>query len=244
MHGDYASIDGFTTDSPLHRYEGGQVPACVNCHEEVTLGEDGIEMHQMHGERLSCQVCHSVSYTSCDGCHVQVNEDNGNPYFSTEGSYLTFFIGKNPLKSEERPYDYVPVRHIPVSPTSYAYYTGSEMANFGALPTWAYATPHNIQRETPQNESCDACHGNPTIFLTADKVAEGELELNQIVIVDEIPLPVAELLAAIPAQPEDHAAFAASLCVSCHQSGGDIPLLPEDHAGYAETSCSTCHPAP
>ena len=37
------------------------------------------------------------------------------------------------------------------------------------------------------NVSCEACHGNAEIFLTADKVAESELTANQGVIIKEIP---------------------------------------------------------
>ena len=61
------------------------------------------------------------------------------------------------------------------------------MPAFDSQPTWRYATPHNIQRLTPQTESCNNCHGNPDIFLTIDKVAPEELEANQAVIVEEIP---------------------------------------------------------
>ena len=58
---------------------------------------------------------------------------------------------------------------------------------FDDQPTWRYATPHNIQRVTPQTGNCNNCHGNPDIFLTADKVAPEELSANHAVIVEEIP---------------------------------------------------------
>ncbi len=61
------------------------------------------------------------------------------------------------------------------------------MPNFSALPTWKHATPHTIQRITPQNESCNACHGNAEVFLTANDVAPEELGANRRVIVEEIP---------------------------------------------------------
>ncbi len=241
MHGDYASIDGFTTETPDHRYSGGEAPACTTCHVQVGAPDDPIQMHTQHGDKLSCQVCHSVTYTSCDGCHVQKSEETGNPYFYTEGTYKTFMIGRNPLQSEERPYEFVPVRHIPVAPTSYSYYTGNELANFDALPTWAYATPHNIQLQTPQNASCDACHGNPEIFLTADKVQESELVANANVIVENIPFAVTEMLGDADPQPADHVDYTAQVCVACHTAGGDIPLMPENHSGYSGESCETCH---
>jgi len=147
-------------------------------------------MHQAHGGDLSCQVCHSIAYTSCDGCHVEISAKTGNPFFETENSYQAFLIGKNPLKSFERPYEYVPVRHVPLAPTSFQYYGEDLLPNIGALETWKYTTPHNIQRETPQAETCNSCHGNPAVFLTADKVAADELSANEAVIIELVPAPI------------------------------------------------------
>ena len=59
------------------------------------------------------------------------------------------------------------------------FYGENLLSNFDALPTWVYSTPHNIQRNTPQNASCEACHANPEIFLTADKVQAVEQNANQ-----------------------------------------------------------------
>jgi thiosulfate/3-mercaptopyruvate sulfurtransferase len=81
----------------------------------------------------------------------------------------------------------VTLRHIPVDKDAYDFYGENLLPNFDALPTWAYTTPHNIQRNTPQTASCNSCHGNPDIFLTADKVAEEELQANQSVIIEEVP---------------------------------------------------------
>ncbi len=170
-----------------HRYSGVQTPRCETCHVTVALGQDGIEMHEQHSGDLSCQVCHSIPYSSCDGCHVAISEKTGNPYYATDASYLSFAIGKNPLRSYDRPYEYVTLRHIPVAKDSYIYYGDDLLKNYDVLPTWAYTTPHNIQRETPQTESCEACHENPDLFLTADKVAPDELQANLPVIVHEIP---------------------------------------------------------
>ena len=193
---------------------------------------------------MSCQVCHSVTYTSCDGCHVAVSETSGNPYFETEATYLTFLIGRNPIQSEDRPYKYVPVRHVPSSPTSYEYYGENLLTNFDALPTWVYSTPHNIQRNTPQNESCEACHANPAIFLTADKVQTTELNANQNVIVNTVP-PAVELFLAAMSQPAEHAELATDSCVACHETGiRNSPVYPESHIGFANESCSGCHKLP
>ncbi len=185
----HAGPEGAQIPPPDHRYAGVQSPRCETCHAVVSTGQDGILMHQMHGNTLSCQVCHSISYTSCDGCHVAVSEQTDNPFFETEGSYLTFLIGRNPLKSYERPYEYVPVRHVPISRDSFEFYGIETLANFDEMETWRYATPHNIQRITPQAEACQNCHDNPDLFLTADKVRQDELEANREVIVDTLPAP-------------------------------------------------------
>jgi hypothetical protein len=175
-----------------HRYEGLQSPTCESCHPNTILGKDNIEMHTVHGADLSCQVCHSVTYTSCDGCHVAISEKSGNPYFETEATYPTFMIGLNLDRSYTRPYKYVPLRHVPVDTESFAYYGDNLLSNFDASSTWVYATPHNIQLKTPQTESCNACHGNESIFLTADKVNALELNANLNVIVNEIPALIEE----------------------------------------------------
>jgi thiosulfate/3-mercaptopyruvate sulfurtransferase len=175
---------------PDHRYAGVQNPSCEACHVTVATGQDDILMHQQHAGDLSCQVCHSVAYTSCDGCHVAISDLTGNPFFRTESDYLTFMIGKNPRQSYDRPYEYVTLRHIPIAKTSYEFYGDNLLPNFDALPTWAYATPHNIQRNTPQTETCFACHGNADIFLTIDKVYPEEINANLSVIVEEIPMSI------------------------------------------------------
>jgi hypothetical protein len=175
-----------------HRYAGLQTPTCESCHPNTTLGKDNIEMHTVHGADLSCQVCHSVTYTSCDGCHVALSEKTGLPYYETDATYSTFLIGLNPLRSYNRPYKYVTLRHIPVSQDSYIFYGLNLLANFDLLPTWMYATPHNIQLKTPQAETCNSCHGKPELFLTADKVRPEELEANQPVIVPVVPIALPE----------------------------------------------------
>ena len=179
-----------------HRYADVQSPRCETCHVKVATGRDDILMHQQHGGDLACQVCHSVEYTSCDGCHVAVSETTGNPVYTLDNSYLSFKIGRNPLKSYDRPYEYVVLRHVPVATDSFAFYGNNLLSNYSALPTWTYATPHNIQRETPQAKSCTSCHGHSELFLTPDDLASEEIEANLSVIVESAPRPVTELLAA------------------------------------------------
>lgn len=174
-----------------HRYEGEQGPTCLSCHEEVAAEVAESEYHVDHLETVACEVCHSVSYKNCYNCHVQ-QSDEGVPYFEIDESQMGLFIGLNPRLSKDRPYKYVLLRHVPISRDSFEFYGTDLLTNFDALPTWVYATPHNSQLETPQSESCNACHGNAEWFLTADKVAPDELLANQEVIVETVPETVEE----------------------------------------------------
>lgn len=188
----HTAEDGVEKIQQLNRYAGAQTPTCESCHPEVGAWNDVNENHKQHFGQLACQVCHSVSYTSCDGCHVAISEKSGKPFYQTEGDYLTFFIGKNPSPNYHRPYEYVVLRHVPTDVDSYSYYGDNLLPTFDALPTWVYSTPHNVQKNTPQNESCNACHGNAEIFLTLDKLKAEEVNANLPVIVDEIPVTIEE----------------------------------------------------
>jgi len=242
LHGEYTTPDG---EQPVHRYDGAQLPNCRDCHPTVAGGEDGVQMHQMHSDNLSCQTCHSVSYTSCDGCHVALSEETGNPFFRTEGTYLNFLIGRNPLQNDERPYDYTTVRHVPVAPTSFEFYGDNLLSDFDSLPTWTHATPHNIQLNTPQNASCEACHGSPEFFLTEDKVNPEELAANQDVIVVSPPPAVGEMGSAASLTLTDTHKRFSDECLVCHMSGVEnVPVPPADHAAYTNEDCGRCHKLP
>jgi len=182
--------EGSEVPPPDHRYAGVQAPRCESCHAVVATGQDDVIMHQMHGDNLSCQVCHSVSYTSCDGCHIQNGQGGAGTEFELENMELTFLIGRNTQQTYDRPYNYVPVRHAPIDQETFSVFGQDLMPNFDERATWQYTTPHNIQRKSPQAGSCNNCHGNPDLFLTADKLPPEELEANQEVIVEEIPPPI------------------------------------------------------
>jgi thiosulfate/3-mercaptopyruvate sulfurtransferase len=179
MHGKTGEFD--------HRYDGPPAPGCqdADCHAAVAPG-DGIANHTaFHLEGLSCQVCHSTTYKNCYSCHVA--QEAGTPFYKIEPSVMSFKIGLNPLQGPDRPWKYVPLRHVPIDTDSFAYYGEDLLPNFDALPTWKYATPHNIQRNTPQTETCDACHGNDEFFLTAEDILPEELGANRDVIVEGAP---------------------------------------------------------
>ncbi len=241
MHGNYTAMG--MESPPNHRYAGGQIPACENCHKLSDMEAENRSTHVTHYNKLSCNVCHSLEYTSCDGCHVQVSEKTGNPYFSTENTGLGFLIGLNPRKSESRPYDYVPLRHIPIAKDSYQYYGANLLPNFNALPTWAYATPHNIQRKTPQNQRCENCHGNADIFLTANKVQWKELTANRNVIVNN-PVPSVDvLLSRMPVLSVRHRTLYGEACLVCHGKNARNPVS-DTHLLYSDKECTTCHRMP
>jgi hypothetical protein len=176
-----------TIPPPNHRYAGVQSPSCLSCHAAITIAESDIPIHQVHGAQLACQVCHSVAYTNCEGCHLSAS---GEGSYRLEGSYLSFMLGLNAQRTFTRPYKYVPLRHVPVTPEMYSAYGENILPNFNLSPTWTYTTPHNIQRYTFQAAGCNYCHGNPDIFLTEDKVNPEEKEANLSVIVPRIPTPV------------------------------------------------------
>ncbi len=170
-----------------HRYDGAPSVDCLDCHPEAASDQGEILDHKIHADKVACEVCHvSGPYKSCFNCHVAMDE-LGLPYYETDDSQMTFKIGRNVLQSEDRPWDYVLVRHVPVTSDTFAFYGDNLLPAFDNVPTWKYATPHNIQRVTAQNESCDGCHGNADLFLTAADVAPEELVANADVIVEEIP---------------------------------------------------------
>lgn len=168
------------------RYDGQRIPTCESCHPQALDAAAGIEEHTIHGQNVSCQVCHSVSYKNCNSCHVQQGE-SGAPYYEIEPSWMDFRIGLNTNQTAERPWQYVLLRHVPIDPDSFDFYGENLLPNFDNRPTWVEATPHNIQRVTPQAERCENCHGNTDVFLTTDAVAPEELQANLPVIVNEVP---------------------------------------------------------
>ncbi|MCA9730788.1 MAG: hypothetical protein H6696_00820 [Deferribacteres bacterium] len=164
------------------RYDNSLAPACEDCHNVATSNQ----YHSAHGNKLSCQVCHSQEYKNCWNCHVG-KEVSG----ITQPSELGFKIGRNPLKSAERPWNYVTLRHIPISPDSYDEWEANALVNYSALPTWKFATPHNIKKNTPQTADCtSSCHNNPAIFLTQEDLqgmSAAEQAANKNVVVTTIP---------------------------------------------------------
>lgn len=139
-----------------HRYAVDSMPRCEDCHKDI---ESANAYHLTHMGAFSCQVCHSQDYKACASCHAPDGLD--------EPSELGFAIGRNPLP-EERAYEYVLLRHIPIVADTYAGWgVTEELANYDQLPSFKYTSPHNIQRWTSRTtpgkgDTCaDPCHGSP-----------------------------------------------------------------------------------
>jgi len=177
-----------------HRYDenNSTAPKCENCHEDV---ESANNYHKQHWEKaesddsrshLECQVCHSQDYKNCNACHAGGDGITGS-------SWMQFKIGKNPLKSDNKPYDYVALRHIPIIQDTYAEWGVADLTEFDNLPTWKYATPHNIQRWTARTDTTggvtrcsEKCHDRNSalgIYLRDSDLEDYEKQANQSVII-------------------------------------------------------------
>ena len=181
MHGDGTAYP--------NRYAVASAPQCRDCHEAIYAeGAENSLAHNQHKGTVSCQVCHAGEYKNCYECHVGKDAD-GLAYFKTRPSTMGFKIGLNPNKTDRHPETFVTVRHIPADPDLFAYYLDGALERFDAVPTWKMATPHTIRRQTPQNKSCDSCHGRTELFLQPSDVEPEYLEANRPVIVpaDRIP---------------------------------------------------------
>jgi hypothetical protein len=187
----YMKCDKCHTGEEMHgdgkeyadRYHVGNGPKCVDCHENIYDKEaENVIPHRIHKGKTSCHVCHSQPYNNCASCHVG-KDKNGLAYYKTKGSWFDFKIGLNPLRSEKRPEKFVTLRHVPVDQHTFDFYVKNALSNFDNLPTWKLATPHNVLRKTPQNSSCNACHGNESLFLMDKDVEDTEKQANKGVIV-------------------------------------------------------------
>ena len=170
------------------RYQNPDSVECEDCHQDILNTSVSNLQHQQHLDDLSCQVCHSVPYKNCYSCHVAL-DSKGLPCRTSDPSEIDFKIGLNPLEIIGRDSRYVVLRHVPTCVGLCEYYGDNLLSDFNNLPTWKYATPHNIQLNTPQNETCNSCHGNKDIFLTEDDVRPEELAANKNVVVEDIPDP-------------------------------------------------------
>lgn len=161
--------------------DGRPEPACTDCHPQAAKPGGPILEHTIHSSTVQCQVCHAAGpYTSFDD-YATLGKTGA------VSETLAFKIGRNPLQSEQRPWNYVLLRQVPITAGTFETVGKDLLPLAGEGPAWMLATPHNMQRSTPQNQSCNACHGQETLFLTAKDVAPEAVEANRSVIVPKIP---------------------------------------------------------
>ena len=149
------------------------LPACTDCHTDKDPAVARDVNHSVHGDSLSCQVCHAQPYNNCFECHLDPKED-GSGYVSSSESKLSFRVGYNPEPTEERPYKYVVLRHVPAHEGMLEPFGENMMPNFNDKTNWKYSPVHNVQRSTFQNESCQSCHDNTRIWLRESDLRESD----------------------------------------------------------------------
>lgn len=190
MHGDGKSYES--------RWEVAGLPRCTDCHKTLpntTTPAHSIPKHQ----QVSCQVCHAAtqfvkdatgrvthaqSYNNCFNCHSGFDEKN-NYYRIPERKEVLFKIGKNTVPGY--PYQIVPVRHNPVARNTFDYFGPNLLPHFDEYPNWKTAAPHNVQRVTSQNRSCNACHGNEALFLLEKDLDPNDAQANKKVVFPKVP---------------------------------------------------------
>lgn len=154
---------------PEHRYAYEKLPKCETCHPNV---KDKNKYHLMHYDSLSCYVCHSQKYNNCGSCHIH-------GLGARVPSYMDFKIALNPLKDVRKQYKFVTVRRTLAAPDNWVEYGLPQYPNFDALPTYNYATPHNIQRWTNVTKVSDGekCYANCHIRKQGDTLINTNIYL-------------------------------------------------------------------
>jgi hypothetical protein len=187
---DCHSAEGMHADATTvsSRHTLPQRPACRDCHEGVLDEGSGNRFHEIHGERLACQVCHALESKHCFNCHAGTDK-KGLPWFTTDKSRRLLKIGRNPEPSADDPSLFVQLRHVPVSPKLFAAYGENLLDRCDRLPTWKRSATHRIRRITPQTKDCNSCHGNRDLFLSTEELADWEKAANRDVVVadEEVP---------------------------------------------------------
>ena len=74
-------------------------------------------------------------------------------------------------------------------PKIFDYYIKNGFPKFDVAPTWKRTSPHNIQRRTWQNATCNNCHGRRELFLSRDNLLEYEIKANYGLTVEDDQVP-------------------------------------------------------
>ena len=159
------------------------LPSCLDCHEDKDPSVATDVNHKVHGDSLSCQVCHAQANNNCFECHLDEKAD-GTGLASSSEMKIMFRVGYNPNPTEERPYKYVALRHVPGQETMLEVVGENMLPNYDEKTNWKYSPTHNIQKSTFQNESCASCHDNTRIWLKMEDLRETDSKANEALIPD------------------------------------------------------------
>jgi thiosulfate/3-mercaptopyruvate sulfurtransferase len=180
LHGDGNKV--------TQRYAYNKLPKCEDCHTGLASRNN---YHSMHYNDFNCQVCHSQVYNNCGSCHIH-GEGARIP------SYMDFKIAVNPIPEVKEGFAFALVRRTLAAPDNWKEYGVETYANFNALPTYNYTTPHNLLRWTDRTkvnagESCSSrCHirnengvlVNKNLFLFHDDLLDWETDATGWMTVD------------------------------------------------------------
>jgi thiosulfate/3-mercaptopyruvate sulfurtransferase len=174
---DCHDAQGFHGTNPpdQDRFSSLSKVSCLNCHGEEFQGPSKIAAHDVHGKDIQCQVCHSVLYKGCYECHIGKGAK----------SKLQFKIGKS-LRGDQ-PYRVTLLRHVPIARDTFSSSLRDALPDYDLLPNWKGTSPHNIQRVTYRNQTCDGCHGNSRIFLRATDLLPEDPTADAQVIFPHVP---------------------------------------------------------
>jgi hypothetical protein len=173
------------------RYAYDELPTCKDCHSSSGVHDDNL-YHSLHWDNLNCQTCHSQDYNNCGSCHVGGSG-------ARIPSYLDFKIASNPIRYLKPEFRFTTVRRTLGAPDNWSVYGVEEYANFNALPTYNYTSPHNILRWTSRTqvapgEGCATkCHimnvdgvlVNKELYLFMDDLLEWEIGATGHITVDD-----------------------------------------------------------
>lgn len=162
LHGDGKPVD--------QRYAYSKLPQCTNCHTKL---DNSNSYHSTHINDFNCHVCHSQDYNNCASCHVHGQG-------ARIPAYQGFKIAANPIPGIKSKYPISLVRRTLAAPDNWKEYGVPNYANFNALPTYNYTTPHNIIRWTQRTKvNTGACYSNCHIRNENGKLINRELYLME-----------------------------------------------------------------
>ncbi|MEN8007486.1 MAG: hypothetical protein ABFS42_10750 [Candidatus Krumholzibacteriota bacterium] len=172
-----------------HRYEVAEMPRCEKCHSSLEPGNDFHDFHVgVEGRDLQCQICHSQPYRNCTGCHNTVDgtvyDEEFNLKIARNDPTAFPYRQDNPYRPDNKGYDFVLVRHVPVARNTYEHWGLVDMPNYTGKPTWLYTSPHNIVKNTPRAADCGSCHDSDFYLKTSDLTTPDERTANAGIVMD------------------------------------------------------------